>query len=118
MRPSGGSALAKSADAEASGCPAHWLLGTCPTNVPTAGMGHFVVDAHANPWFAGATTPRQAGNRSYGKRRGARRAMNAQQLLQEISDYCRLTGLAESTFRRGAVHDGKLQSRLRHRGAP
>jgi len=42
--------------------------------------------------------------------------MNAQQLLQEISDYCRRTGLAESTFGRRAVNDGKLANRLRHGG--
>ena len=34
--------------------------------------------------------------------------MNAQELLQEISEYCRRTGLAESTFGRRAVNDGKL----------
>jgi hypothetical protein len=44
------------------------------------------------------------------------RRMNAQELLQEISDYCRHTGLAESTFGRRAVNDGKLASRLRHGG--
>ncbi len=42
--------------------------------------------------------------------------MNAQELLQEISDYCRHTGLAESTFGRRAVNDGKLTSRLRNGG--
>ena len=42
--------------------------------------------------------------------------MNSQELLQEISDYCRQTGLAESTFGRRAVNDGKLASRLRHGG--
>ena len=42
--------------------------------------------------------------------------MNAQQLLQEISDYCRQSGLAESTFGRRAVNDGKLASRLRNGG--
>lgn len=42
--------------------------------------------------------------------------MNAQQLLQEISDYCRQTGLAESTFGRRAVNDGKLAGRLRNGG--
>ncbi len=42
--------------------------------------------------------------------------MNAQDLLQEISDYCRQTGLAESTFGRRAVNDGKLASRLRNGG--
>ena len=34
--------------------------------------------------------------------------MNAQELLIEIADYCRQTGLAESTFGRRAVNDGKL----------
>ena len=42
--------------------------------------------------------------------------MNAQQLLQQISDYCRHTGLAESTFGRRAVNDGKLTTRLRNGG--
>jgi hypothetical protein len=42
--------------------------------------------------------------------------MNAQDLLQEISDYCRRTGLAESTFGRRAVNDGKLADRLRNGG--
>jgi hypothetical protein len=41
---------------------------------------------------------------------------NAQELLQEISDYCRHTGLAESTFGRRAVNDGKLTARLRNGG--
>jgi SAM-dependent methyltransferase len=42
--------------------------------------------------------------------------MNAQELLQEITDYCRQTGLAESTFGRRAVNDGKLTNRLRNGG--
>src|SRR5271168_3233906 len=42
--------------------------------------------------------------------------MNAQQLLAEISDYCRQTGLAESTCGRRAVNDGKLAARLRNGG--
>jgi hypothetical protein len=42
--------------------------------------------------------------------------MSAQELLQEIADYCRHTGLAESTFGRRAVNDGKLTSRLRNGG--
>ena len=42
--------------------------------------------------------------------------MNAQDLLREISDYCRQTGLAESTFGRRAVNDGKLTARLRNGG--
>ena len=42
--------------------------------------------------------------------------MDVQDLLQEISDYCRQTGLAESTFGRRAVNDGKLATRLRNGG--
>ena len=42
--------------------------------------------------------------------------MNAEALLQEISSYCRKTGMAESTFGRRAVNDGKLVSRLRFGG--
>jgi hypothetical protein len=42
--------------------------------------------------------------------------MNHQELLQEISEYCRRTGLAESTFGRRAVNDGKLAARLRNGG--
>jgi hypothetical protein len=42
--------------------------------------------------------------------------MSAQELLQEISDYCRHSGLAESTFGRRAVNDGKLAARLRNGG--
>jgi hypothetical protein len=47
---------------------------------------------------------------------GERQAMNAQELLQEIADYCRQTGFAESTFGRRAVNDGKLAARLRNGG--
>jgi SAM-dependent methyltransferase len=42
--------------------------------------------------------------------------MSAQQLLSEISDFCRTAGLAESTFGRAAINDGKLVSRLRNGG--
>ena len=42
--------------------------------------------------------------------------MSAEQLLSEISDFCRLAGLAESTFGRVAINDGKLVSRLRNGG--
>lgn len=42
--------------------------------------------------------------------------MKAQDLLQEISSYCREAGLAESTFGRRAVNDGKLTTRLRNGG--
>ncbi len=39
-----------------------------------------------------------------------------EQILQEITDFCRTRGLAESTFGRRAVNDGKLASRLRNGG--
>src|SRR4030088_3056124 len=42
--------------------------------------------------------------------------MHAKELLREISDYCRCTGLAESTFGRRAVNDGKFINRLRNGG--
>src|SRR6478752_4753395 len=39
-----------------------------------------------------------------------------EQILQEISEFCRMRGLAESTFGRRAVNDGKLTARLRNGG--
>jgi len=42
--------------------------------------------------------------------------MEAEQLLAEIGAYCRQAGLAETTFGRRAVNDGKLVSRLRFGG--
>src|SRR5476651_485597 len=42
--------------------------------------------------------------------------MEAEQLLAEIGAYCRKAGLAETTFGRRAVNDGKLVSRLRFGG--
>jgi len=39
--------------------------------------------------------------------------MKNDQLLSEITDYCRREGMAESTFGRRAVNDGKLVPRLR-----
>src|ERR1700728_269292 len=56
---------------------------------------------------------RSAWRGTQGKRR---LPMNAQQLLQEISDYCRQAGLAESNFGRRAVNDGRLAARLRNGG--
>ena len=43
--------------------------------------------------------------------------MPADEILSEISDFCRKAGLAESTFGRLAVNDGKLVSRLRDGGS-
>jgi len=42
--------------------------------------------------------------------------MRSEDLLEEISDFCRRTKVAESTFGRRAVNDGKLVSRLRGGG--
>jgi hypothetical protein len=39
--------------------------------------------------------------------------MKNDQLLAEITDYCRREGMAETTFGRRAVNDGKLVPRLR-----
>src|SRR5215471_21725031 len=91
--------------------------GLLPIYLPTKSVGRFVVDH---------TTNQQSDTRDSGPgpsaktaarrdRRGTR-SMNAQQLLQEISDYCRQAGLAESTFGRRAVNDGKLANRLRNGG--
>lgn len=45
-----------------------------------------------------------------------RLTMRSADLLDEISDYCRKTRVAETTFGRLAVNDGKLVSRLRSGG--
>jgi hypothetical protein len=42
--------------------------------------------------------------------------MEAAALLKEITDYCRRAGLAESTFGKLAVNDGKFVNRLREGG--
>ncbi|MET0724290.1 MAG: hypothetical protein ABWY64_26165 [Tardiphaga sp.] len=39
--------------------------------------------------------------------------MKNDQILGLISDFCRAAGMAESTFGRRAVNDGKLVARLR-----
>src|ERR1700722_9194577 len=44
------------------------------------------------------------------------RNVDKQVLLDEISSFCRQAGMAESTFGRRAVNDGKLISRLRFGG--
>jgi hypothetical protein len=90
-------------------------------------VGEIVVDFCPSDWFASTKAAHDKGqyNEPCGEetdqeerpnRRRARPTMNAQQLLQEISDYCRQTGLAESTFGRRAVNDGKLTARLRNGG--
>jgi hypothetical protein len=42
--------------------------------------------------------------------------MEAEALLRDITDYCRKTGVAESTFGRLVVNDGKFVNRLRDGG--
>lgn len=42
--------------------------------------------------------------------------MKTDDLLSEISEFCRAAGMAESTFGRAAINDGKLVSRLRNGG--
>lgn len=42
--------------------------------------------------------------------------MSTDELLTEISDFCRKFGLAETTFGRAAINDGKLVGRLRNGG--
>jgi hypothetical protein len=44
------------------------------------------------------------------------RGVEAESLLREITDYCRRVGVAESTFGRLAVNDGKFVNRLRDGG--
>src|SRR5262249_26598264 len=59
---------------------------------------------------------RKRGARRFGAKPQGLEPMNAQELLQQIADYCRHSGLAESTFGRRAVNDGKLTARLRNGG--
>src|SRR5436305_14127916 len=96
-------------------------MGGLPINSPTERVGCFMVDARLGACFAECGSV-QASTAKQERRRAGRGnsdrgdAMSAQQLLQEISDYCRHSGLAESTFGRRAVNDGKLTARLRNGG--
>src|SRR6266576_362271 len=89
-------------------------IGLCPLCRPTAAVGPFVVDEFHFRRFPRRSLmpPRQE------HRPGRKRAetMTAQELLQQISDFCRHAGLAESTFGRRAVNDGKLANLLRNGG--
>ena len=42
--------------------------------------------------------------------------MNSEELLRQIEEYCRRTRMAETTFGRRAVNDGKFTGRLRYGG--
>ena len=44
------------------------------------------------------------------------RSLSEVSIIEEISDFCRRSGLAESTFGRLAINDGKLMNRLRTGG--
>src|SRR5262249_58668346 len=94
------------------------VVGTSPINLPTYEVGRFVVDGHRRAWFVVGRFLRplqaapQARRAQVGAKRRGVRPMNAQDLLQEIADYCRHSGLAETTFRPRAGNHGKLSSRL------
>src|SRR5580698_6573462 len=50
------------------------------------------------------------------EQRSGPETMRADVILEEISAYCRREGMAESTFGRRAVNDGKFVNRLRFGG--
>src|SRR5262249_54550107 len=97
-------------------------MGFCPSDCPLKSWDDLWLTGDRSGCFAGpataAATPRMNGVpvKHAPPRTDEETAMNAQELLQEISDYCRHTGLAESTFGRRAVNDGKLANRLRNGG--
>src|SRR3954468_20127202 len=75
--------------------------------LPTNLVGRFVVD-HSKPReFPTGKAPSE---------RATEEAAMNDAILQEIADFCRQTGLAESPCGRRAVNDGKLASRLRNGG--
>src|SRR6185295_16577406 len=78
-----------------------------PPTLPIFPNKTFIVDVWGGSWFAQIQWPSRAAEET--------QAMN-EQILQEISEFCRSRGLAESTFGRRAVNDGKLASRLRNGG--
>src|SRR6266516_790930 len=98
------------------------IVGIFPICLPTCEVGPFVVDGPRRAWFAVGRFLRpsqaapQARHAQVGAKRRGVKPMNAQDLLQEIADYCRHSGLAVSTFGRRAVNDGKLTARLRNGG--
>ena len=80
-----------------------------PTKIPTFQVGTDFVDVGV---------PRRNSPRRFGTKSGTREnvVLEGQSLLEEISEFCRKNGLAESTFGRLAINDGKLMSRLRTGG--
>src|SRR3990172_7170554 len=58
--------------------------------------------------------PKHAGPIVPGEERGMQTpAQQEGGLLESIAEFCRISGMAESTFGRRAVNDGKLVARLR-----
>src|SRR6185312_17072507 len=86
--------------------------GQLPTHSAHLSQHRFVVDGCSGTWFA---LPRNKAAEEPLPRKWPRHPMN-EQILQEISEFCRRQGLAESTFGRRAVNDGKLAARLRNGG--
>ncbi len=78
-----------------------------PILFPTGCVGKFLIDRD----LARASNSK---SRPLAAIRG--KAVESEALLEEIASYCRRAGMAESTFGRLAVNDGKLVSRLRFGG--
>src|SRR5438128_6274475 len=70
-----------------------------PTMLPTLAVGTISIDPTSSPCLTRGGIP---GGHSM-----------SEALLRDIADYCRGAGIAESTFGRLAVNDGKLVGRLR-----
>src|SRR5262245_31287602 len=95
-----------------------------PIKRPTRVVGPFVVDAIPRAWFAGTilcrmqavAKKRQAQSENRSRNTSEAPGMTAQELLHEISDYCRHRALADSTFGRRAVTPGKLTALRRNGG--
>jgi SAM-dependent methyltransferase len=73
-------------------------------------LGYFVVDADFALCSASASLALTRSKGQFGME------TRATDLLEEISEFCRASGLAESTFGRAAINDGKLVARLRNGG--
>src|SRR3974390_871990 len=94
--------------------PSGLPLGIVPPTLPTFPKLSFVIDVPRGTLVrcVGEATERAA---RFWKRIQGPLLMH-EQILREISDFCRREGFAESTFGRRAVNDGKLASRLRNGG--
>src|SRR5947199_333329 len=68
------------------------------------------------PRWAGPGIPPKSASLVVGAPTLGASTVESEVLLREIAGYCRRVGMAESTFGRLAVNDGKLVSRLRFGG--